>query len=110
MTYTSRQINRDFRLKVFGFLNGKKINMLVGVSGLLNLIGEELMEKQIARAYRSGKDVCVCKLRRGIQISYYAKCGGDYEDHQDERKRILCALRFVGSHNEKFNEVQGRRI
>lgn len=73
MKYTSRQINRDFRLKVFGFLNGKKINMLVGVSGLLNLIGEELMEKQIARAYRSGEDVCVCKLRRGLQISYYAK-------------------------------------
>jgi len=73
MTYTSRQINRDFRLKVFGFLNGKKINMLVGVSGLLNLIGEELMEKQIARAYRSGKDVCVCKLRRGLQVSYYSK-------------------------------------
>ena len=73
MKYTRRQINRDFRLKVFGFLNGKKINMLIGVSGLLNLIGEELMEKQIARAYRSGEDVCVCKLRRGLQISYYAK-------------------------------------
>ena len=73
MKFTSRQINRDFRLKVFGFLNGKKINMLVGVSGLLNLIGEELMEKQIARAYRSGEDVCVCKLRRGLQVSYYSK-------------------------------------
>lgn len=46
MEYTSKQINRDFRLKVFGFLEGKKINMLVGVSGLLKLIGEELMEKQ----------------------------------------------------------------
>lgn len=44
MAYTSKQINRDFRLKVFGFLEGKKINMLVGVSGLLKLIGEELME------------------------------------------------------------------
>ena len=73
MTYTSRQINRDFRLKVFGFLNGKKINMLVGVSGLLNLIGEELMEKQLNRAYKSGMDVTVCKLRRRLQVSYYSK-------------------------------------
>ena len=73
MTYTSRQINRDFRLKVFGFLNGKKINMLVGVSGLLNLIGEELMEKQLNRAYKSGMDVTFCKLRRGLQVSYYSK-------------------------------------
>ena len=73
MTYTSRQINRDFRLKVFGFLNGKKINMLVCVSGLLNLIGEELMEKQLNRAYKSGMDVTVCKLRRGLQVSYYSK-------------------------------------
>ena len=73
MTYTSKQINRDFRLKVFGFLEGKKINMLVGVSGLLKLIGEDLMEKQLNRAYKSGMDVTVCKLRRGLQVSYYAK-------------------------------------
>lgn len=45
MAYTSKQINRDFRLKVFGFLEGKKINMLVGVSGLLKLIGEKSMEE-----------------------------------------------------------------
>ena len=73
MTYTSKQINRDFRLKVFGFLEGKKINMLVGVSGLLKLIGEELMDKQLNRAYKSGMDVTVCKLRRGLQVSYYTK-------------------------------------
>lgn len=66
MTYTSKQINRDFRLKVFGFLEGKKINMLVGVSGLLKLIGEELMEKQLNRAYKSGRDVTVLQIEKRI--------------------------------------------
>lgn len=34
MTYTTQQINSDFRIKVHGYNNeGDKINMLVGVSG-----------------------------------------------------------------------------
>lgn len=73
MTYTSKQINRDFRLKVHGIVNGVKINTLVGVSGLLRLIGEELMMKQLTRAYKAGEDKCVCKLRRGLVVTYYNK-------------------------------------
>lgn len=73
MTYTSKQINRDFRLKVNGIVNGVKINILVGVSGLIKLIGEELMMKQLTRAYKAGDDKCVCKLRRGLVVTYYSK-------------------------------------
>ena len=41
MIHTSKFINKNFRIKVSGIDNeGNRINKLVGVSGLLNLIGE----------------------------------------------------------------------
>lgn len=40
LAYSTRDINRNFRIKVAGVDNeGNKINMLVGVSGALKLIG-----------------------------------------------------------------------
>ena len=52
MTYTTSTINRDFRIKVNGLNNeGNKINMLVGVSGCIALIGEAMLEKFLDRAY-----------------------------------------------------------
>lgn len=72
MTHSVTKINQDWKIKVFGRLeNGKKINTLVGVSGLINLIGEELADKFLIRAYKSGLDACHCKLRRGIKVSFY---------------------------------------
>lgn len=73
MTRTITEINRDYRIKVFGFLDGKKINTLVGWSGLLNIIGAELAEKFVERAYASGMDYTHCKLRRGLKVSFYNK-------------------------------------
>ena len=74
MTYMTSTINRDFRIKVNGLNNeGKKINTLVGVSGAIALIGEELFEKFINRAYNQGQDACVCKLRRGLKMTLYSK-------------------------------------
>ena len=52
---------------------GKKINTLVGVSGLLNLIGTELANKLMARRERCMDDACVCKLRRGLKVTFYVK-------------------------------------
>mgnify|MGYP006923206105 FL=1 len=72
--YTTKFINQNFRIKVFGRdENGRKINTLMGVSGIIRLIGEELLYKFIKRALDSMKDVCVCKLRRGLQVSLYVK-------------------------------------
>lgn len=72
--FTSKFINANFRIKVFGRdENGKKINTLMGVSGIIALIGEELFYKFIRRALDCKKDVCVCKLRRGLQVSLYVK-------------------------------------
>ncbi len=74
LKYTSKFINRNFRLKVYGLDNeGNRINKLVGVSGLIALIGIELINKFIDRALKAGLDKCVCKLRRGLQVSLYNK-------------------------------------
>lgn len=71
---TSKFINQNFRIKVFGRSDdGKKINTLMGVSGIIRMIGEELFYKFITRALKSMQDVCVCKLRRGLKVSLYVK-------------------------------------
>ena len=73
LNYSTSEINANFKIKVFGWLNGKKINTLVGVSGLLNLLDGaiDLVNRLLDRAFRSKGDVCHCKLRRGLQISFY---------------------------------------
>ena len=72
MTHTTSDINRNFKIKVFGFVeDDKKINTLVGVSGLIKLIGEDLADKFTSKAMRSSGDKLVCKLRRGIKVTFY---------------------------------------
>ena len=74
LAYSTRFINMNFRIKVYGRdENGKKINTLLGVSGIIRLIGEELLNKFLGRALKAGLDKLVCKLRRGLQISFYSK-------------------------------------
>lgn len=72
--YTTKFINANFRIKVFGRdAQGKKINTLMGVSGIIAMIGEELFFKFVQRALDCMLDKCVCKLRRGLQVSLYVK-------------------------------------
>lgn len=74
LAYPTAQINRDFRIKVSGKTeDGNRVHTLVGVGGLLNLIGVEFANKFLSRAYRDGDDVTVCKLRRGLKVSFYWK-------------------------------------
>ena len=74
LKYTKRFINQNFRMKVYGYdENGKRINKLVGVAGLIALIGIEFINKFIDRALKAGLDKVICKLRRGLQVSFYAK-------------------------------------
>lgn len=74
MNYTSKYINQNFRIKVYGVdENGNKINRLVGVTGILALIGAELLNKFIARFIKAGLDKVVNKLRRGLKVTLYAK-------------------------------------
>ena len=71
--YTITEINQQFRIKVYGENNGIFYDCLVGISGLLNLISEEMAEKFIDRAFNSGLDKCDCLLRRGLKITFYSK-------------------------------------
>lgn len=74
LIFSTTEINKNFRIKVFGYnAEGKKINTLMGVAGILALIGEELLNKFLRRAFNSMDDVCVCKLRRGLKVSFYVK-------------------------------------
>lgn len=74
LAYTTKQINSNFKIKVAGYNNDtKKLNTLVGVSGLVNLIGVELANKLVKRAFENSRwdDKTVCKLRRGLKITFY---------------------------------------
>lgn len=72
LKYTTREINRNFKIKVSGMYEGKKVNTLVGVSGLCRMVDDiELTDRLLDRAFSSMDDKCVCKLRRGIKISFY---------------------------------------
>ena len=74
LNYTTATINKNFRIKVYGVDNmGNRINKLVGVAGILALIGVELLNKFLNRAFHCMDDVCVCKLRRGLKVSFYFK-------------------------------------
>lgn len=73
LNYTTSEINRNFKIKVSGYVNGRKINTLVGVSGLINLLdgSVELVNRILDRAFNSKTDKCCCKLRRGLKVSFY---------------------------------------
>ncbi len=72
LNYTTSEINRNFKVKVSGIYEGAKINTLVGVSGLCKYVGDmALVNRLLDRAFNSMEDKCVCKLRRGIKVSFY---------------------------------------
>lgn len=73
LEYTTKEINRNFRIKVNGIVNGVKVNKLVGVKGLIELVGIEFANKMLRRAFNGKDDKTECKLRRGIKISFYSK-------------------------------------
>ena len=69
--YSVTSVNNTFKIKVFGINEGVKYNTLVGVSGLINLIGVELSNKAVSRAFNSLDDKCTVRLRRGLKIDFY---------------------------------------
>jgi hypothetical protein len=72
LKYTTKQINRNYKIKVAGMVNGKKVNMLVGVSSLIKIVGDiNLVNRLLDRAFNCMGDKEVCKLRRGVKITFY---------------------------------------
>lgn len=70
--YSSKFINSNFRIKLYGIVDGIKKNTLLGVTGALAILGDFLY-KFVEKALMKGEDKCVFKLRRGITISLYCK-------------------------------------
>ena len=66
LKYTSREVNRNFRIKV-------GIHELKGFTGFVGLVGSELANNLLDRAFRSKADKVECKLRRGLKITFYYK-------------------------------------
>ncbi len=73
--YSTTFINANYRIKVYGVdIEGKRINKLVGVSGLIELVGIEFLNKFITRALNNiNEDSTRCRLRRGLQVTLYNK-------------------------------------
>lgn len=72
LNYTTKEINSTFKIKVSGVnFEGKRINVLVGVSGLIKLIGIDLTNKLLNRAFDCQQDKEVCRLRRGLKVTFY---------------------------------------
>lgn len=72
MNYSTKQINSNFKMKVSGVdANGNKLHKAVDVKGLVELIGAEFASKMVKRAFANMDDKCVCKLRRGIVVTFY---------------------------------------
>lgn len=71
LNYSPKQIVKDYIIKVYGWLNGERLNKAVGVYGLVELIGYERANKMLTRAYACEGDVQRCKVYGGLQISFY---------------------------------------
>ena len=72
LNYTTAEINANLKIKVNGIYNGKKINTLVGVSGLIRIINDiDLVNKMVKKAFASMDDKFTAKLRRGIKVTFY---------------------------------------
>lgn len=73
LKYSVTEINLNFKIKVMRFDNGKLVERLVGVSGLIDEVGDkEIVNSLITRAFNSGKDKTVCKLRRGLKVIFFS--------------------------------------
>ena len=72
---TTATINRNFRIKVNGTVNGVKVNKLVGVKGLLEILGGswDKLVKFVLRAFNNLTDKCACKIYGGATVTFYAK-------------------------------------
>lgn len=76
MNRIDKNLNRDFRIKLFRSrlkTNKFKINTLIGRRRLHSIVGEQLYNKIVSRAYREKTDKITFNLRRGISITFYSK-------------------------------------
>ena len=70
----TKTINKNFRIKVAGIVDGVRVNKLVGVRGLLAILGSwQKLVKMVLRAFDCLADKCACKIYGGATVTFYAK-------------------------------------
>lgn len=70
--FSTKEINLNFKIKVMRSDNGKLVERLVGVSGLIDEVGDnKIVNSLITRAFNSQTDKTVCKLRRGLKVIFF---------------------------------------
>ena len=73
LKYSTKEINQQFKIKVSGVSNGKKVHMAVGVSGLVRIVGDmEQINDMLDKAFKKGLDKTSRKLRRGLKVTFYS--------------------------------------
>lgn len=73
LNYSTREINQNFKIKVSGMSDGVKVHKLVGVSGLIDLVGDtDLVNTLLKKAFEKGLDKVEHKLRRGLKVTFYS--------------------------------------
>lgn len=74
INYSTKEVNLHFLIKVVGTNNGKVVERLVGLSGLLDEVGDySLVNTLLTRAFKSKKDKIECRLRRGLKIIFFCR-------------------------------------
>lgn len=97
LAYSTREINRNFRIKVSGVDGeGNKVHKLVGVSGAIALIGVEMFNKLLKRAFSSVEDKCVCKTQERYQIFILYQIIRRTEFMKDNMNSIIEAAFWAG--------------
>lgn len=71
--YSTKEVNRHFKIKVSGINDNTKLHMLVGLSGLIRIVGDNnKVNNLLERAFAKSMDKVECKLRRGLKVIFYA--------------------------------------
>ena len=74
LEYSTKSINRNFRIKVNGIVDGKKINKLVGVKGLIELIGVGMANKMLRHAFNAFGEYDAKTIRKAVlETGYYGE-------------------------------------
>ncbi len=68
LKFSTKEINKNWILKIYDPIN--KTSRLVGVAGLIDAIGIDLVNRFVGKAFNSTTDVYICKLRRGLIIKF----------------------------------------
>lgn len=73
LVFSVSEINRHFKIKAYQNTDTQYINKALGVRGLLSLLPDAaLINRLLSRAFSSPKSKVVCRLRRGLVITFYA--------------------------------------